>query len=59
VDHDNHASDSLIFKPEGVEPAGEEKLDMSDAQAIRHYMSIIDDAQGKIRDLLQRMDIPE
>ena len=59
VDHANSSSDSIIFKLEEVEPKAEDQLGMSDAQAIRHYMSVIDDAQGKIRELLQRMDIPE
>jgi len=58
LDHDNDSNDSLIFKARD-EPNAEYKIGMSDVQAIRHYMSVIDDAQGKIQGLLQNMDIAE
>ena len=58
LDNDNDSNDSLIFKPRD-EPKAEYNVSMSDAQAIRHYMSVIDDAQDKIRGFLQNMDIPE
>lgn len=49
---------SLVLKPE-VEPFrfDDGHLDVASIQAIRHYMSVIDDAQQKIQSLLEKIEV--
>lgn len=56
--YDNDSSDSMVFKSNGA-LGGNEPISMSDVQAVRHYMSTIDDAQNKIKTLLERIESKE
>jgi hypothetical protein len=52
---DNELSFSPETKPDGTLNSNE-LMSMSDVQAVRHYMSVIDDAQSKIRIFLEKIE---
>jgi hypothetical protein len=57
VPRDDASVHSIVFQPEGSLPFSPEvKMEMTNVQAIRHYMSVIDDAQQKIQSLLEKID---
>lgn len=52
---DNELSFSPETKPDGTLNSND-LMSMSDVQAVRHYMSVIDDAQSKIRIFLEKIE---
>ena len=51
---DNESSDSFVFNSNKLRK--DDVMSMSDVEAIRRYMSVIDDAQGNIRKLLEKIE---
>jgi hypothetical protein len=59
VKNDDTSTGSLVFQPHNSPSRSDAKTDMTSAQAIRHYMAVIDDAQQKIRNILEKLEDPE
>lgn len=60
VSHEEPSVHSIVFKPRDDPPFSPQvEMDMTNLQAIRHYMSVIDDAQQKIKTLLEKIDATE